>query len=203
MPLTGLWEMEKMTMGDMEMTPVAKWTEIDQNGHFRSGNGWLQNATGTWSYQSSSSTFIPKTDNVREDPYGGFEVKFVDEDHMTWQREEEGMTATVYLKRIDQLPKGPADELVGRWQLQSESADVRYKELFIRWDRIFENRANEQKETGYWHIHGHRPEITFLSHNADQAAESWRISFDQEGQLQMKGISDSNREVELIFIRNT
>lgn len=47
---TGLWEVTKVIVGQEEMTPVAKWTQINKDGTFETGNGWLQNGNGTWTF---------------------------------------------------------------------------------------------------------------------------------------------------------
>lgn len=209
--LTGLWEMKEVTVGDKIMTPVAKWTTIDENGTYTSGNGWLQNSEGLWQYDNTTNVYTPTETNGLKDPFGGFDVSFESSDLMTWQRIEDGMTVTVRLERIEKLPKSTADHLQGLWDLadhklngvsnmaEFDPADKHY--IFIRWDRIYVERTHKgDRATGYWHIHGHKPEMTLLSHNAVRAPQSWRVDFN-DGQLTMMGISDTNTDVERIYSR--
>ena len=37
-------------MGEMELTPIAKWTQINSDGSYESGNGWLKNSEGQWTF---------------------------------------------------------------------------------------------------------------------------------------------------------
>ncbi|KAA3637952.1 MAG: hypothetical protein DWQ02_05800, partial [Bacteroidetes bacterium] len=118
---------------------------------------------------------------------------------------------TVTLAPIDKLPKSTADELVGLWDLIAAEKDGASiidtydpdgkRNIFIRWDRIYvEWNEDGHRETGYWHIHGHKPEITLLSHQKDKDAESWRVSFEKD-YLILQGISDNNKNLKLTFKR--
>ncbi len=49
-----LWEIQKVVVGSEQMTSVTKWTRINQNRTYESGNDWLQNSSGTWSYDHNS-----------------------------------------------------------------------------------------------------------------------------------------------------
>jgi hypothetical protein len=208
--LFGLWEMSKVEVGDQTMTPVAKWTQINPDGTYQTGNGWLQNGAGTWTYDKKNNAFEALDPNGIKDEFGPFTVSFLGK-NMQWQRMEEGMKVIVTLKPIEQLPKATADRLKGLWDLcQAEkdgqpilaTIDPEEKQyLFIRWDRIYEERdAEGQESTGYWHIHGHKPELTLLSHNKEKEAESWKVAF-EEGMLVLSGISDSNKGLEYRYKR--
>lgn len=196
--LVGLWEITEVNVGTEIMTPQAKWTQINADGTFRSGNGWLQNAQGTWNFDKKSRLFSLKETNGIIDSYGPFTVEFT-KDGMGWLREEEGMIVRVALKKIEQLPKGPADDIVGLWGLQT--AETSSEELlFIRWDRIYINRSKKGKATGYWHVHGHKPELTFLPHSKKEQPATWRIEATEKN-LKLIGISDSNKNQELTYLR--
>lgn len=208
--IIGFWEMESVTVGEQNMTPVAKWTKINADGTFQSGNGWLQNSAGTWSYDEKNNIFSSKDPlGIRED-YGGFTVSF-DKEKMIWEREEDGMPVKVTMKPIQKLPMAPADYLVGLWDLEEITAndqsiirdfdkDNKHR-LFIRWDRIYINYAPDgTKFTGYWQINAHKPEVTFLPHSEGEKPESWFIEVDGH-ELKMTGISDSNRDIQRIYFR--
>ena len=76
--------MKEVTVGVEIMTPTAKWTRINEDGTFQSGNGWMQNAEGTWTFDEVSSLFLPTTKNWILDEGGPFEVMFSG-DGMQWR----------------------------------------------------------------------------------------------------------------------
>lgn len=210
--LIGFWGVKEVKVGDEIMTPVAKWFKINKDGTIQSGNGWLQNSAGTWTYNKKSRQFTPKETQGTgvEDGAGAFTVSFKEEE-MTWEREEEGTQVVVSLYKITQLPMGPADQLAGLWDLikatkegqettSSFDPDNRHY-LLIRSDRVFRERTAQNKlEYGLWHINGHRPEITFIRNDKTKEDEKWRISF-QGSALTMVGISDANKGVEMVYSR--
>jgi len=53
----GLWQVEQVIVGEKSMTPVAKWFRIESNGHYQTGNGWLQNGAGIWNFDSEKQLF--------------------------------------------------------------------------------------------------------------------------------------------------
>lgn len=208
--ITGLWGVEKVSVGDQEMTPVAKWFRIKEDGTFESGNGWMQNSEGTWEYDVQNQSYLPTTKNGLIDEFGAFSVQFEGE-KMIWQREEDGMNVNVTLSQLNELPKAPADWVQGLWDLEQilEHAnditknfdpDNRYY-LFIRWDRIYVQRAADgERSTGYWHMNGHRPEVTLTSHQEGKQPETWNVEAD-DSTLILKGLSDSNQNIEMLFQR--
>lgn len=208
--IIGFWEIKKVIVGGKTMTPVAKWTKINKDGTFQSGNGWLQNATGTWQFDKKKNLYSPTETNGLKDEFGPFTIE-VNKDKMTWLREEEGSIVTVSLERITKMPKATADELVGLWNLSTiiknekeitatfDPSNTYY--LFIRWDRIYMKRTPEgNRSTGYWHINGHRPEVTFLSHDKNKTTESWKVETSDKT-LKMIGISDANKNTVMSFKR--
>lgn len=206
----GLWEIKNVYVGDQEMNPVAKWSKINADGSFQSGNGWLQNASGTWTFDAENHLFSATDSLDIKDDFGGFTVSF-DEEIMYWQRVEEGMEVNVTWVPIKELPMSPADYLEGLWDLEdimeqdqsilaSFDPDNKHR-LFIRWDRIYMNFSPEgQRSSGYWHINGHKPEITLLPHTEGKNPESWRIDVNAD-ELIMTGISDSNRSIQRRYLR--
>jgi len=206
----GFWEVEVVEVGEENMTPVAKWFKINTDGTYQGGNGWLQNGQGNWNYDAKNKIYSSTDSLDIADEFGGFSVSFHNE-KMMWEREEEGMHVKVTLLPIEKLPMAPADYLEGIWDLVeiTENAqsilndfDKENKhKLFIRWDRIYIHFSSEGKKlTGYWHIHGHKPEITLLPHQEDGKPESWRIEVNKK-ELLMMGISDSNRTIQRKYVR--
>lgn len=197
---TGFWSIAKVSVGDRSMTPVARWNKINEDGTFSSGNGWLQSMKGTWSWNEELAQFKPTDKLGLDDPFGPFTVEMTDEG-MTWTRMEEGMEVVVHMVPITELPMAPADYLEGKWVQTSPAIEGRPARLFFRWDRIVLLYAESgEKSSGYWHINGHRSNITILPHHSDQQALSWRIEVG-ENELVMVGISDDNRDEKLTYKR--
>jgi hypothetical protein len=194
------------------MTPVAKWFKVNKDNTYQTGNGWLQNGFGTWTYDQKSQAFLSKETLGAgiEDEAGAFTVRFKEEE-MLWEREEEGMSVLVTLHKITQLPLSPADQLVGLWDLAKVTKDGQQVTstfdpenkyyLFIRWDRVFLERSPKNEHNyGLWHINGHKPEITFIRKDMNRADEVWHITIDGT-ELSMRGISETNKDKEMVFNR--
>ena len=208
--MIGLWGVEKVAVGGQSMTPVAKWFRINPDGTQQAGNGWLQNKEGVWDYDDENSTFTPVDNLDIEDEFGGFSVSFSNE-NMLWERVEEGMLVTVTLTSIEKLPMAPSDYLEGLWDLveiteneesilDSFDSEDKHK-IHFRWDRVYINFSPEgERLTGYWHIHGHRPDITLLPHQDNGTVEGWRVAVNEK-ELLMTGISDSNRTIKRKYVR--
>lgn len=205
--------MSSVTVGEQNMTPVAKWTRINADGTYESGNGWLRNSEGTWTFDEHEQAFTPTETNGLEDPYGAFSISITNEgEEMTWQREEEGMMVDVTLTKINELPKAPADAIQGLWDLESVhqndeditdtfDPDNQYY-TFIRWDRIYMLRNSEgERKTGYWHMDGHRPEMTMIPHDEGEPTERWSVSVQNDNKLVMTELTESNQHQTLIFSR--
>lgn len=208
--IIGFWEVEKVAIGKEMMTPVAKWFRINPDRTYQSGNGWLQSEQGHWQYNKESNLYTAKDDLGIEDEYGGFNVSF-EQGKMIFERVEDGMPVKVTLIPIQSLPMSPADYLEGFWDLISITKDGqpmtdqfdpnRQHYIHIRWDRIYINYSPEGKRlTGYWHIHGHRSQITLLPHQGNSNPESWNIDVD-ENELIMVGLSDTNSNIERKYVR--
>ena len=208
--ITGLWEIKEVMVGTHNLTPVAKWTRINENHTFQSGNGWLQNSEGTWTFEEDRNLYSAVDPLGIKDEFGPFSVTFR-ENSMIWEREEEGQKVVVSLEKTNEIPMSTADLLQGLWELRLVSengknitgsfdpSDKFY--LFIRWDRIYvERNAEGERSTGYWHINGHRPELTFLSHREGTIPETWTVKV-SETKLILTGISDSNSELEMELMR--
>lgn len=198
----GLWEITEVTVADQVMTPVAKWTRIYSDGNYESGNGWLKNSEGTYTYDTLSHQFSPTETNGILDKFGAFRVSF-EEGNMLWERDEEGMLVTVKLNRVEELPKATADKVVGLWQLTDITRDGRSiirtfdpdhdHYLFIRWDRVLQMRDQNGKQSRtYWHMQGHRPEITFMRSSIMKEDEDWNVEV-TDTELKLTGINESNR----------
>lgn len=198
--LGGLWLVEQVVVGNETMTPVAKWFRIEPDGTYQAGNGWLQNNRGTWSYNADKNLYTAEDTLDVADEMGGFEVHFQDE-KMVWKRQEEGVQVSVILRHIEALPMAPADLFKGMWELvaatdNEESTEAKYPhKLHIRWDRIYRSIDPEGKRTsGYWHMHGHKAEVTLLPRATGESPTTWHLEVNEK-ELVMKGISANNQGV--------
>ncbi len=209
-PVIGFWEIKEVKVGDKLMTPVARWTRINKDGTYQSGNGWHQNSEGTWQFNAEASTFFPSETNGIKEPFGAFHVS-VNGKNMIWQRMEGGMNVKVTLAPINKLPKSTADQIVGLWDLtdalqEKQSIKAQFDPenkyyIFIRWDRVYVKRTSKgEQETGYWYINAHQPEVTFINENEKETHQRWRISVNNS-ELTLYGISESNKNTKLLFQR--
>jgi hypothetical protein len=201
--LSGLWVVNRVEIDDQNMTPIARWTRLNTDGTYQSGNGWTQNETGEYNMTSDGRISLKSDYGVR-DTFEPFAVT-VSGDEMVWTRNEEGAGVTVHFDKSDELPMAPSDYLKGLWKLKSDSDESTQEEtpwyFHFRPDRIYRQLKPEgDRKTGYWHVHGHRPELTLLPHSEDEKPMGWNIKTSDKT-LNMEGISDSNRGRTLRFER--
>ena len=208
--LIGLWEVDEVKVGNQIMTPVAKWTKINRDNTYESGNGWVQNSVGTWSYNEKTKEYLPLNKYGVLDEFGAFKVSFSNK-KMNWEREEEGVKVIVSLKKITSIPMATGDKLMGLWDLTDAMQGVenilttfdpsnKYY-IFFRPDRLYTKRMPDGKRTtGYWHIDAHKPEITLISENKYESTENWRVEV-TETDLILYGISGNDLNIRLVFER--
>ena len=203
-PVIGFWKVKNVQVGEFELTPMAKWTKINSDGTYQSGNGWLQNMEGKWTFDSKIMKYLPISSFGIKDEFGAFSVSFKN-NSMKWQREENGDTVVVLLEKITKLPKSPADQIKGLWELKEvvkpdeldtstvDSEEIRY--IFLKWDRRYWARKfNSKQRFGYWHVNGHKPELTLIDDEKGRPKERWNILV-TNNELTMVGISDSNMNI--------
>ena len=181
----GFWEVKEVKIGSEIKTPVAKWIKVNQDGNYQSGNGWLQNSEGTWSYDKSRNSYLPVETNGLEDKYGAFSVTFKNA-QMVWEREEDGLHVSMKLERITKLPEqrrmfllvyGILRNVLKNGSSEKSSIDPNNQQyIFMRWDRMYVKRtSNGDKRMGIWHMNAHRPEVTLISDTQDKKSESWTV----------------------------
>ena len=71
--ITGLWEVEKVKVGEQEMTPVAKWFDLKEGNRLHSGNGGVRNTLGAWNYNSENSELLFQNEQGKADEMGAFQ----------------------------------------------------------------------------------------------------------------------------------
>lgn len=201
--LIGLWEVKSVQVGTEEMTPLAKWFEFEIDGTQSGGNGWVQNSIGTWKFEKGALSVL--TTNGVDDPFGPFEVTFVD-DLMKWRRMEEGMDVVVVLDRIERVPVSYADKMIGLWVidgLEIEEGELNVPcqkgdKFFLRMDKRYSLHLKGGRKGGVWHTHGHRPFVRLLSDEGDAYDSSWNVSFEND---QMIWVNGSELAAKIFFKR--
>jgi len=188
--LIGLWQIDKVKVGSEEMTPIARWTRFNEDQSQASGNGWMQHSVGTWEYHRNKNELSVVNTNGIKDEFGPFMMRHLDDDQMSWVREEEGQQVEVVLKRITNIPTAPANKLLGVWKLVSKKGEDESAYLFLRWDRIIINReAGKDRKYGMYKTHGHRQQLQIIYYGDPLSEENWdyRLDSDDELMLENKG----------------
>ena len=204
-PLTGYWKVETVTVGQDNMTPVAKWFHLGPTGDLQGGNGGNINLFGTW--QSSAGADLLFTNQQGEaDPAGPFAVEW-NGPELILQREEEGQAIKVILEAFEPTdwPMAPWDRITGAWQVvgqdqMSENETVDYNTAFFRWDnQVLFNRGNDGVRvwTALWRINAHRPQLELARRGGDSSIISWNIEFKDEQMIWTRSID--NQEQRLVW----
>lgn len=195
--ITGLWIVDRVSVGDQVMTPVAKWFKFNSENTYQAGNGWLQNDQGVWKYTSGKTEFTTQS-QIGADEFGAFKISFLNH-QMYWERMENGEKVVVALSRIDSLPLSPKDKVIGNWELISNNDTLtpmnqinNKQQILIRWTGTYRKTSNESTRTsGYWYMHAHRPELRFISTDRAKDIEVFTVSF-SAGILILKSKNDAN-----------
>lgn len=187
--MIGLWQIEKVSVGDMEMTPTAKWTRLNEDRSQSSGNGWHQHTVGSWNYDNKSRQIKLVSENGLKDEFGAFTVLEQDQKNMKWTREEEGEEVQIFLKKITKLPQAPFNTLLGVWKLQSDNKNA-ISYLFFRWDQIaIHKKENQNKIYGMYKTHGHKNELQIIYYETPLRQEVWTYSFKDNDILLLENTS--------------
>jgi len=204
--LYGLWQVEKVQMGENEMTPVSRWIKFNPNGTQTSGNGWLQHSYGTWNLDENMLRVKDEngiTDNA--DPF----FAEIEGERMTWRRQEEGQEVVVSLKRIEKLPQSVGNKLIGLWKLTKATDDgnditailnsENKSMLHLRWDNTYvQHNMPKGKNYGVYKIHGHRPEIQLVNYGAESKFSFWSFSIQDSKLILISTDQKSTMEFERI-----
>lgn len=188
--LEGLWHVNKVEIGEQEMTPKGKWNRLKPNGRFETGNGWLINGDGTWKYNSGGSEITLTNDTGFYDPFGPFDIVSSTDSTMVWSRTEEGQEVSVFYKKIKELPKALPDIATGIWDLESaqrmgEDITQEYdptgtRFIFLRWDRKYIDFTENGRINGVWNIDAHRPVIDILYYDNEKEFDYWDIVIEED-----------------------
>ncbi len=185
--VVGLWSVTEVTVGEERMTPVAKWIDIEEDLSYESGNGWTKNDEGRIDLDLKKNTFIPRSNNGIEDLFEAFDLK-LDSSEMFWSRMEDGMMVYVSLAKIKNRPAGPADQILGAWTSISDPSEQLLTALHMRPDRLYTQYfASGEQVRGYWHMHGHRPELTLIPFNKDLPNQTYATKFESPFVVFMDG----------------
>ncbi|WP_319482228.1 hypothetical protein [uncultured Draconibacterium sp.] len=206
--IEGLWVVEKVNIGDQEMTPNARWTRFNSDHTQQSGNGWLQHSYGRWNLDEEAHELSVVNENGIKDPAEPFKVT-LEKDQMIWTRNEEGQNVEVLLKRSAHLPATFGDQLLGLWKLEDvvgdgvyfgvEDAKVGKASIFFRWDGRFDIRSGKGRVRGVYNVHGHKPEVELIPYGDNLNRDFWAIDFN-ENTITLKLLNSENK-VERKFSR--
>lgn len=186
----GLWETTSVKVGDEIMTPIAKWSNLHQDGIFTSGNGWLQNSDGNWEYDEETHELTMTALTGFDDTFGAFKVEMINDDEITWTRVENGETVIVTNKRILMKPKHPATLAVGLWVVKeatfggqiktTEFVETEFHAVFLKWDNEVQEINGEVRRSGIWRVPGHKSVIDILYYDGSKPLQYWDLDFDGE-----------------------
>jgi hypothetical protein len=180
----GLWQIQKVEVGSQEMTPIAKWSRINEDHTHESGNGWYQHSIGTWNYNSENKKIDLVNTNGLKDEFGAFSILISTDQEMIWSRQEGEDTVILSFKRIDKIPQSPSNKLLGVWKLKTEVKESVDPYLFFRWDQILidQQKVNEKKYAIY-KTHGHKQELQIIYYEDPLRQENWNYQFDSNNHL--------------------
>ncbi len=179
--LIGLWQVEKVIIGENEMTPVARWTRFNKDQSQISGNGWLQHSIGSWNIDPKTNALSIINTNGIADDFEGF-TWTIKEKKMIWERKEEGQKVKVILKQVKQIPTAPGNHLFGLWQQVNGDQKALYH---FRWDNIVikQNKA-ESKKYGSFRIHGHKNELECIFFTEPLKTERWTFKIKNDKMIE-------------------
>ncbi len=194
--IQGLWGVDKVAVGEQEMTPTAKWFELKETGRCLGGSGGIINSRTSYDWDETTLELTFTDDISGVDEFGAFTVEYSNSG-MIWQREENGQLVSVYLSRIVERPLAAWDKIAGMWTLDledlpgEEQSALPFENLFFRWDHIvIVNRRIEGKDAqrGIWQIDGHRSSLWLVFDDSDHGLGNshWDITF-ENGKLLLKG----------------
>lgn len=182
--IEGLWQVTSVTAGKNEMTPNARWVQFNADATQQSGNGWFQHSIGTWKLNQTTNELSIVNTNGLKDLADPFQIK-INQNKMTWSREEEGETITVHLKKIETLPTTYGDQLLGLWKLENavgkgdyfSNSETANTSLYFGWDKRFRIRTKNGRISGIYNVHGHKSEVQFIPYNKELKRSFWSVQF--------------------------
>lgn len=205
--INGLWLVNKVKIGETDMTPNARWMRFNADSTQTSGNGWLQHSEGNWSVNKNNQLTVTNTNGLLDEAEP-FTVKFENE-NMIWTREEFGQQVKVTLERTNKLPTSEANKLYGLWKFEtifkdgkeiSDSLNPSKKAmLYLRWDSTYELRNYPEGELyGIFKTHGHRPQIDMVSYSKEPKYQFYKFKLD-ENKLTLNS-TNSDKQIKLTRI---
>ena len=210
-PVVGLWAVDSVGVGNQAMTPVARWFEFTADGRSFGGNGWGRNSSGMWSFDEEGR--LSSIDDVfGADGYDPFTIEMGAPGTMIWRRTEDGNPVTVFLHKIEKMPKAPWDELVGVWMLDKatesgKDATATYdpddnRRMFMRWDKQYRSfNDGGRRRSGIWYMNAHRPELRLFSDDGPEHNSMWMVDFPSKGLMTWTGSAKNGDELVFEFSR--
>jgi len=204
--IVGLWVVEKVQMGEQSMTPIARWMRFETDSTQTSGNGWFQHSYGSWSMNGDQLRVIDV--NGITDEFEPFKIS-LNEDKMTWIRNEEGQGVTVHLKRATKVPASKGNQLIGLWKLtkatdqENDITAITNPDdkamMHLRWDYMYvQHNMPKGRRFGVYKIHAHKPEIQLVNYGNESQFSFWNFSLEGNKLLLKSTDQKSTMEFERI-----
>lgn len=87
------------------------------------------------------------------------------------------------------------------WNLTYLLVNIYWSWGSFSWFGYLERTTAGDRQTGYCHINGHHPELTFLPHGQENEQTSWMVKRIEENTLVMTNLSEENGEIIKTFTR--
>lgn len=171
-PITGLWKIDSVKVGEEDRTPVARWIKLSGGGSQFSGNGWLQHSQGSWDYDTGTGYLTIVDDQTAEEENIPFLVNS-GRKSMTWERREGNDLVVVYLSRTRELPMSTIDSLRGNWRSVEVNAGPEFR---FAWDGRFTMEQDSESKNGTYRMHPHRPELELTWYGENCSREYYMVS---------------------------
>ena len=185
--IEGLWVVNSVKVGDVEMTPNARWTRFNPDLTQESGNGRFQHSYGTWKLNPETNELSIENINGLDDINDPFKI-MIEENEMVWERTEEGQNIKITLVRSSHLPETYGDKILGLWSLENATGTGSYFEqsskaeannfIFFRWDKRFVIESEKGRINGVYNVHGHKPEVELIPYGDQFQRNFWEIQIE-------------------------
>jgi hypothetical protein len=198
--LIGLWEVKQVLVGGDSLTPQAKWIEFKELG-FTTGNGFLQNGAGTYTWSASGESLKMNDTLGLVDELDPFKV-VMQGDSLNLERMEDGVMVQVFCQKVDSKPLRLADKLIGVWELEEEQTGHYY--IQIRWDRKYKIVfKNGRESVGTWHMDAHKPQFTLRAQDAKAKPRIWEIETGPWQTLKLRSLANPKELILFKRLRTT
>ena len=201
--LPGYWQVDLVTVGENNMTPVGKWFHLGPEGDLQGGNCGSINLFGSWQ-NTPENELLFMLQSGEPDPAGPFSMSWEGE-QLILQRMEEGQPIQVVLQAFEpgDWPMAPWDQIAGGWKIASQDPAnqkemLQFNTVFFQWDNnaLF-NRGNDGVRTwsALWRIHAHRPQLELAPRGGHGTILTWYIEFGEDQMIWSRVVDDQEQRL--------